>query len=132
MANEIELLKNHWLALADDIEKLPEPFSREIFLMECRIAGTTFVKDVGTKTEKLAEGDVLALRRDPDNAYDDRAIAVHMAGDVRIGWIPQERNEVVSRLMDAGKMLYAKVKSKAWSKSGKWLMIDVALFMRDT
>lgn len=131
MAHEIEVLKNNWLALRDGLDKLPEPFSREIFLMECRIAGTTYVEDIETKAENLAEDTPLSLRREPDNEYDDLAIAVLAPGDVKIGWIPRASNEVVSRLMDAGKLIYAKVKSKAWNNRGDWLLIDIRVYMRD-
>ncbi len=117
-------------------DKTPEEFfdgivpERPIVLAECHVAGTTHIADIEEKTERIAEGTTLMLVRDPGNKYDANAIAIQTAEGERIGWIPQDQNEVLSRLMDAGKLLFAKVKSKG--KAGKWVKIDVEVILRDT
>ena len=129
MLNELVKIKNNWLELKKTLDKLPMPFSREVSLMECTIAGTTHIDGIVTKTATVFEGTILTLIRDPKNKYDSDAIAVQTDAGERIGWVPQRKNEVISRLMDAGKLIYAKVKSKDFE--GRWLKIDIEIFMRD-
>ncbi len=43
--------------------------------------------------------------------------------------MPRADNTVLSRLMDAGKLLYAKVKSVDGGYN--WLRIDIDIYMRD-
>ncbi len=130
MAGELQPVETNWIELKDRLDALAPPFVREIFLLECLVAGTTHVRNVGKKTEKLAPGDKLTLLRDPDNEYDPQAIGVFAPGNVQVGWIPQDGNEVVSRLMDAGKVLYAKLRSKETTGSG-WLKMEIGVFMHD-
>ena len=46
------------------------------------------------------------------NGYDELAIRVETAAGERIGWVPKKHNDVLARLMDAGKLLVAKVTYK--------------------
>jgi hypothetical protein len=59
----------------------------------------------------LVVGDLLILRREPANPYDDLAIAILAAGGLKLGYIHRRRNPVLARLMDAGKLLIASVAS---------------------
>ena len=131
MANEVAIVKDNWLELSTKLKDMPAPFQQEIFLLECHVAGTTHVGDIDAKTKDLAEGDVLTLRRDPENKYDPLAIAVYTAKQERIGWVPQRKNSVFSRLMDAGKMLYAKVASKELVEEDGWVDMRMKIYMRD-
>lgn len=48
----------------------------------------------------LNVGDRLELRADPDNAYDDTAVAVY-SENIHIGFIPKDHNaDLFSRLID--------------------------------
>jgi hypothetical protein len=49
--------------------------------------------------------------------------------DVKVGYIPRDKNEVIARLMDAGKAFYTTVKAKEWE--GNWLRLDIKVFMKD-
>ncbi len=131
MEHEITTLKDNWLELSDTFKDLPLPFHQEIFLLECSLAGTTHVGDIKAKTANLAEGDLLTLRRDPANVHDPLAIAVYTAENERIGWVPQRKNTIFSRLMDAGKLLYAKVSSKEFVERNSWLNMRMKIYMRD-
>ena len=131
MANDLTIVKDNWLEVADKLKDLPAPFQQEIFLLECHVAGTTHVGDIEAKTKDLAEGDVLTLQRDPENKYDPLAIAVYTAKKERIGWVPQRKNAVFSRLMDAGKFVYAKVASKEHVEEDSWLDMRIKIYMRD-
>lgn len=110
-------------------EGIPIPFVREILLLESRVVGTGFVKDIVKKTQSIVPGDILPLRREPQNHYDARAIQVLNGKEERIGYVPRVDNTVLSRLMDAGKLLYAKVKSVDGEYN--WLRIDIDIYMRD-
>ncbi|MBQ7695972.1 MAG: HIRAN domain-containing protein [Lentisphaeria bacterium] len=110
-------------------EGIPVPFVREILLLESHVVGTGFVKDIVKKTQSIVPGDILPLRREPQNHYDTRAIQVLNGREERIGYVPRVDNTVLSRLMDAGKLLYAKVKSVDGGYN--WLRIDIDIYMRD-
>jgi hypothetical protein len=108
---------------------VPLPFVKEIFLMECRIAGTTFVEGISQKTDQIEPGTVLGFIREPDNQHDKLAVMILNHNNEKIGYIPKEKNEVLARLMDGGKLLFGKVESKR--TAGNWLQIEVRVYMRD-
>jgi HIRAN domain len=47
-------------------------------------------------------GRPLELKRDPDNAHDPSAIAVHAAGGEQVGWVPREIAAELAPALDAG------------------------------
>ena len=47
------------------------------------------------------------LYREPENEYDEWAIAVYLTEDDKIGFISRFKNETIARLMDAGKKFVA-------------------------
>ena len=54
--------------------------------------------------EAVAPGRPLMLRRDPENAHDPNAIAVHPAdGGPQLGWVPREVAVDVAADLDAGR-----------------------------
>ncbi len=105
------------------------PFITEIQLMECYVAGTTFREDIDEIEPELQKDDLLVLKREPDNEHDKLAIAIYDKGERRIGYIPQRKNEIPARLMDAGKIVFGKTESKKWQSS--WLNINILVYMRD-
>ena len=122
---------NDWNKLAVRFGKggLPAPFVQEILLIESYVAGTGFVENIRKKTRSVVPGSSLVLRREPANRYDDRAIQVLTGKGVRIGYVPRSVNPILSRLMDAGKILFAKVTDKNWNE--EWLSLDIQIFLRD-
>ena len=105
------------------------PFITEIQLMECYVAGTTFREDIDEIEPELQKDDLLVLKREPDNEHDKLAIAIYDKGERRIGYIPQRKNEILARLMDAGKIVFGKIEKKKWR--GDWLKIKIKVYMRD-
>jgi len=101
----------------------------DILSMECVVAGTTFLKDLTKIEEKLIEGQVLDLKRESDNKYDNFAIAIYNSSGEKIGFIPRDKNEMMARLMDAGKWFFGKVQKKSWE--GSWLKIDIEIYLKD-
>ena len=107
---------------------LPKPFVQEVELLNCNIAGTTFLnlKDI---EPKLKKHQLLVLKREPKNEYDGNAILILTEDGQKLGYVPQEKNEVLSNLMDAGKLLFGKLNEKAWVDN--WLKLDVQVYLRD-
>jgi hypothetical protein len=107
---------------------LPMPFVREIFLMECHIAGTTYV-NIKELEPDLNTDDILIFRRDSNNAHDPLAILILDKSGNKLGYVPKTRNEVIARLMDAGKMIFGKLAAKTWFEN--WLKVEIKVFLRD-
>lgn len=105
-----------------------EAFRQEIFLLNVIVAGTSYCESIEEIAPRLAEGTLLKMIRDPHNKYDKRAIGIYFEAK-RIGWVPARMNEVVSHLMDAGKALFARVRSV--EEVGQWIEISADIFMID-
>ena len=104
------------------------PFAREIMLIECQIAGTSH-RDVKSVETDLQPGTLLPLKREPDNPHDPLAIMILDEAGHHLGYVPRAKNEALARLMDAGKLLFARLESKAWH--GDWLEVEARIFLRD-
>ena len=104
------------------------PFAKEIFLIETHVAGTSHVA-IREVEVHLTAGSSLVLRRDGDNEFDPLAIIILTEKGDKLGFVPRDRNEILARLMDAGKFLFARVESKEWH--GDWLRVAARVFLRD-
>ena len=107
---------------------LPQPFARDISLLECHVAGTAY-RDLIEIEPALCAGEELTLRREPDNEHDALAIQILTADGTHLGYVPRAKNEPLAHLMDAGKFLFAKLTGK--SRENRWLKIDVQIFMHE-
>ena len=107
---------------------LIKPLTREIYLFESFVAGTTHLKDPDV-LQKAKVGDTLTLRRESDNPFDNRAILILNGDGEKYGYIPEKDNVVFSRLMDAGKLLVAKIKNI--QPKGSILMISIGIYLVD-
>ena len=107
---------------------LPKPFVQEVELLNCNIAGTTFL-NLEDIEPKLKKHQLLVLKREPKNEYDDNAILILTEDGQKLGYVPQEKNEVLSNLMDAGKLLFGRLDEKTWVDN--WLKLDVQVYLRD-
>ena len=105
------------------------PFITEIQLIKCYVAGTTFRVDIAEIEPELKKDDFLVFKREPDNEHDKLAIAIYDKRERRIGYIPQRKNEISARLMDAGKIVFGKIEKKNWRDD--WLKIKIKVYMRD-
>lgn len=114
------------LALLSSGNNLPILFTQEIFLLRIVIAGTTHCKEAEQVDEKILPEVVLTMKREPENKYDEFAIAIYFE-NIRIGYVPAELNLVCSRLMDAGKLFFCRVVDKKWQN--KWLKINANVYM---
>ena len=99
---------------------------QEIFLLDIVVAGTTFAERIDEIAPLLEEGALLKMVRKPKNEYDEHAIALYYQTE-RVGWVPQELNLIISRLMDAGKEFYAKVTGT--KQINAWWRISAKIYM---
>jgi hypothetical protein len=104
------------------------PFAREIMLVECHIAGTSH-RELKEIEPALAPGALLVLKREMTNPHDPLAIMIFAETGQNLGYVPRAKNEALARLMDAGKLLFAKLEAKAWQ--GDWLKAEVRIYLRD-
>ena len=111
-----------------DEKGLPKPFVREVELLNCNIAGTTFL-DLDEIEPELKKYQLLMLIREPKNENDDKAILILTEDGQKLGYVPKKKNEVLSNLMDAGKLLFGRLNKKTWVDT--WLKLDVQVFLRD-
>ena len=107
---------------------LTVPFAKEIFLIETHVAGTSHVA-IREIEPGLALESTLILRRETNNPHDALAILILADDGRKLGYVPRDRNEILARLMDAGKFLFARLESKQWQ--GDWLRIAARVFLRD-
>ena len=110
--------------------KLPnslQPFSREIFLLDIVVAGTTHCPQIDKVFPHLEKDLVLRMQRMPQNKHDKNAIAIFYQ-KTRIGYVPRELNLVISRLMDAGKAFFCRVEAVELVDD-YWVKISAKIYM---
>lgn len=102
-------------------------FTREIFLLDIVVAGTSYCENIEELAPQIQEGTMLRMLRDPHNKYDEMAIGIYLDNQ-RIGWVPMELNLIISRLMDAGKAFICRVTDVDW-KNDRWFRIVAKISM---
>ena len=115
---------------------VPMPFERDILVLESYIAGTSHVEGIEEIAKALKIGEELDLFRQPDNDYDDKAILVKTKAGVKLGYIKKAQNEVMARLMDAGKSFWACISDKeilegSWRSEDHWVKISIKVYMHE-
>ena len=109
---------------------LPKPFERDIYLFDTYVAGTTHIEGIENILSYIKDGDKLVFYREPENEHDPQAIRVETLKKDKIGYVPRQDNIIFSRLMDAGKILFAKVIDK--EIRGKWLKIKIKIYLHES
>ena len=129
MANELTEQEKNLVSLVQSHElgDIIKPLIKEIHLFDSYIAGTTHLEDK-TVIEKVKVGDMLSLRRE-DNKFDSNAIIIMDAEGRKLGYVPEKDNLIFARLMDAGKLLKAKVSTI--TKKGSFTQIGVGIYLVD-
>ena len=130
MANEVTINQTGELVLAMEqhaIGDLLQPLIREIHLFDSFVAGTTHLTDPSV-LEEIKVGDQLSLLRE-NNKFDSNAILILTADKKKLGYVPEKDNIIFARLMDAGKMLAAKI--KGIEKKGSFTKIAIGIYLVD-
>jgi len=104
-----------------------KPLVNEIHLFDTFVAGTSYLKD-NTVLDSIKVDDKLSLLRE-ENKFDSNAIVILTEEKKKLGYIPEKDNVIFARLMDAGKMLMAKIKKL--DKKGNFMQITIGIYLVD-
>ena len=75
--------------------------ARKIYLITVDIAGFYFYDGMEEEVyERLAPGDELELRREPDNPHDTNAIEVYTQDGIKLGYVPRISNPIPAAIAD--------------------------------
>ncbi len=80
-----------------------------VLLENAFLAGMAYY-DFKDGPKGLKPGDEVRLRREPDNKHDERAVEVLLPDGRKLGYVARLENEALSRLMDAGMPVRARLK----------------------
>ena len=129
MANELTERKQAFVSVVDrqELGDLIKPLIKEIHLFDSYIAGTTHLKDKSV-LDVIQVGNMLSLQRE-DNKFDSNAILILYEDGRKLGYVPEKDNIIFARLMDAGKLLKAKI-TKIEQK-GSFKQISVGIYLVD-
>ena len=129
MANELTETQQGLVSLVKDTElgDIIKPLVKEIHLFDSYIAGTTHLEDKSV-LEALVVDDMLSLQRE-DNKFDTNAILVLNGEGKKLGYVPEKDNIIFARLMDAGKLLKAKI--SRIEQRGSFKQISVGIYLVD-
>ncbi len=98
------------LALLAGLSLLPRPAAApqvRILVQSSPLAGFNF-HQAPEVWQGMRIGDALRLEREPDNAYDGKAVRVELRGH-KLGYVPRAQNAALAWAMDRGEILNARV-----------------------
>ena len=130
MANELSTQKTGELIRTIDqqgLDTILKPLIREIHLFDSFVAGTTHLEDQSV-LETIQTGDRLTLQREA-NKFDDNAILILTEDKRKLGYVPEKDNLIFARLMDAGKLLAARIAKI--DKKGSFTQISIGIYLVD-
>ncbi|MBQ0064732.1 MAG: HIRAN domain-containing protein [Firmicutes bacterium] len=127
--NDLTIKSEHMLDIIEnnDLSNLIQPLIKEIYLFDSYIAGTTHLKEPSV-LESLEINQKLNLVRE-NNKFDENAILIQTEEGIKCGYIPERDNIVFSRLMDAGKLLIARIKEI--NKKHNFYQIKIQIYLID-
>lgn len=127
--NDLTIKSEHMLDIIEnnDLSNLIQPLIKEIYLFDSFIAGTTHLKEPSV-LESLEINQKLNLVRE-NNKFDENAILIQTEEGIKCGYIPERDNIVFSRLMDAGKLLIARIKEI--NKKHNFYQIKIQIYLID-
>lgn len=130
MANELTKKEETMVSVVqgNELGDIIKPLIREIHLFDSYVAGTTHLEDKSVLDE-LRVGDMLTLQRE-ENKFDSNAIIIMTADKKKLGYVPEKDNIIFARLMDAGKLLKAKI-TKIQNKGDYFKQINVGIYLVD-
>ena len=129
MAEELSIKQDGIVSLTEnhDLGSLIKPLTKEIHLFYSFVAGTTHLSDKSVLDE-IGIGDKLTLKRE-DNKFDSNAILILTESKKKLGYVPEKDNVIFARLMDAGKLLIARIAKI--EKRGSFTQISIGIYLID-
>lgn len=127
--NELTTSDKQSLATLNEtqLSDIIKPLSNEIHLFDSFVAGTLQLEDKSV-LKGLKVGDKLILQRE-DSKFDENTINIFTENKKNIGYVPEKDNVVFARLMDAGKLLNAKIKNI--ETKGSFMTISIGIYLID-
>lgn len=107
---------------------LVKPFYKDIYLFSTDISGV-FYRDTSVVEDKIKINDLLYLKSDTNNPYDENAVMVTNNAGYILGYIPRNVNKQLKNLLLGGKYLYGRLKK--CSLDDNHMNIDVYLSYKD-
>lgn len=102
--------------------------SKDNYLITLKVAGTEYL-DIRKATKSLLLGDIVFLREEKKNPFDENAIMVISNNGYHIGYIPRKDNLILKNLLVEGKKLYGLIKEI--DENYKEIVISVYISYRD-
>jgi len=129
MSNEITIKDKDLLTTITQtgLDDIIKPLVTEIHLFDTYVAGTSYLEEPSILDE-IKLGDKLTLTREA-NKFDDNAILIKAQDGRKLGYIPEKDNLIFSRLMDAGKLLMAKISDH--DIKGTFHKIKIGIYLVD-
>ncbi len=78
--------------------------------------------------EKINKSGMLELRREPENEFDRKAIALYFE-NLKIGYVPRESNKTISILMDTELLEFHTEITEIDAENDDWEKIRVAIYV---
>lgn len=107
--------------------ELLKPLTREIHLFDTFVAGTARLSDPAVLKE-IKVGDLLSLVRE-ESKFDENGIVILTQEKKKLGYIPEKDTAIFARLMDAGKLLIARVADH--EQKGSFHQIRIGIYLVD-
>jgi len=100
---------------------------QKVYLLRCYVRGFCFYEG-GELLLRMRKGDALQLVREPQNTFDSNAIALYYQNR-KIGFIPRESNDVISKLMDDGTLHIKAEITRVRPDAGSWERVQTAIYL---
>ena len=129
MANELSTKEQAFVSVVEghELGDIIKPLIREIHLFDSYIAGTIHLKDKSV-LDAIQVGNMLNLQRE-NNKFDSNAILILYEDGRKLGYVPEKDNIIFARLMDAGKLLKARI--TRIEQKGSFKQISVGIYLVD-
>lgn len=100
--------------------------SRRVELQRSPVAGFQYHRGESVWSD-LQVGEGIMLVREPDNAFDSRAVRVDWQGN-KLGYVPRIDNAAISHLLDSGQGVSAEIVSLRMSDN-PWDRVKFAVYL---
>ena len=129
MAKELTVQNKQFIATSskEKIADIIKPLTKEIYLFDTFVSATSRIKNQEIFND-IKVGDKLLLRRE-ESKFDENEVVILTKDKEKIGYIPEKDNVIFARLMDAGKMLDAKIISI--ERKGPFIQIYIGIYLID-
>lgn len=127
MGNLIKINSSVIVKDQKNMDEYLKPLSRDIFLFKTKIGSTYKLKDKNPLM-KLKINDELSFRIG-ESKYEDNQINIYNSFNELVGFVPEADSIIFSRLMSAGKMLFAIIKNISYSHEIP--LIDIDIYLKD-